>query len=659
MSWFQMVENLAPTDRSLRLPAGQLLTPGLALCSAASASLLLTTYLLGRANPLQATWMWLALLAAAFLVLSWYLLRSTFGLFALPAEAGSAAYRPFLLLLLTTLAATVAANGCFYLSDGLNHAFANRWELRSLVALIIAAALFVALEVQESVVAGARYGIPSWQALGSRLGGRAEIMVPAALVLVGLLLGTSYITVMGDDYARYWTVADSLAQGLGYPASEVAGEYRAGGMSTYLVDLPALPLAMVAAFSLMGHNVLAAMAPALLAATLFPLVTYLALRELTRDATLGFVGSVGLATFPLLLFYVLRATEPDGMFVTAAMAMAFVAIRLDGRRNERWMWLALGPIAALVALTRPEGIVYTVVLFLTLAIGHRASGGYWVAISTCAVILALFSAAMLATFGTPWPTSFAGAVAIDHVARNLDGFVVHGLPRYSAALGLPQPVLVLSALAMAGAYLIGCVRLAASRPQLLFLALLPILGAAIFLLASPALTRPHLPYDYFRRASYGVPYLVLVALYGITPLLERCRRSGALRGARRLLLVAAIVLVVYHVKLMSTPEETYGGNTQLLTSGSYLLATDLIAHPYGLPWLPFERDGRVLVVSDAFDYMTFRGDLNRFFAPMDLHSSTRAAGYAPTALAIFLAGLCYAAVGKREQRGEGLCPCDG
>ncbi len=417
-------------------------------------------------------------------------------------------------------------------------------------------------------------------------------------------------------------------------------------MSSYLVDLPALPLAMNLCFALMGHTVLAAMTPTLIAAMLFPGLVYLAFRELTQNTVLSYVAAGALATFPPLAFYVLRAAEPDGMFLSLLAALAFLAVRCDNNRGSRWAWPALGLVAGLVCLTRPEGIMYSAVTFLTLAIRFWSNRGLWLAATLCGGMAAAFSATMLLTFGTPWPSSFAGTVQLRHVGQNIDGFAASALPGYAGALGISEPALVLVATAVAALYATGAVLLAQRRPQLLFLALLPAMNIALFLLVSPALTRPELPYDYFRRAAYGIPSLALVASYPIALALLRLPRGKGRLLALSALLAVSVVVVAYQNRLGARPELIWEGGTQILTSGVYLLATDLIDHPYDLPRLPYEMAGGIVLVDGSFDYMAFRSELNGFFAPMDLHGSDRASGYASASLIVFLVGLGYALLAR-------------
>jgi len=417
-------------------------------------------------------------------------------------------------------------------------------------------------------------------------------------------------------------------------------------MSSYLVDLPALPLAMNICFALMGHTVLAAMTPALLAGMLFTVLVYLAFRELTQNTVLGYVAAVALATFPLLAFYVLRAAEPDGLFLSLLAALAFLAIRCDNDRRSRWAWPALGLVAGLICLTRPEGIMYSAMTFLTLAIRFRSNRGFWLATALCGSMVAAFSATMLLTFGTPWPSSFAGTIQLRHVGQNIGGFAASALPAYAGALGISAPALVSVAMAVMVLYAIGAVLLAQRRPQLLFLALLPAMNIALFLLVSPALTRPELPYDYFRRAAYGLPFLALVASYPIALALLRLPRGRAKLLALSVLLAVSVAVASYQNRLGARPELIWEGGTQILTGGVYILATDLIDHPYDLPRLPYGRVGGIVQVDRSFDYMAFRSELNGFFAPMDLHGSDRASGYASASLIVFLVGLGYSLLAR-------------
>ena len=260
---------------------------------------------------------------------------------------------------------------------------------------------------------------------------------------------------------------------------------------------------------------------------------------------------------------------------------------------------------------------------------------------------------MLRTFGTPWPTSFAGTMKLENVAANWSGLTGSAIPAYAAALGLPEPLLVTLIGAVVAIYLVGAWRLAKDRPQLLFLALLPVMNIATFLLASPNLTRPQHPYDFFRRASYGLPYLAMVAAYPMGSWLRQAFERRSSRAEMAVLVVVSLVLVTYQVKLLSRPETTYDFGTPLLTSGMYLLATDLAERPFEMPRMSFERDGKTVVVSDSFDYMAFRTGLNGTFQARDLHGRVRAMGYSSAVLGLFLIGLFHM-IAKRTEPGEEL-----
>lgn len=615
---------------------------GIGLVFALSLSLVLTIFVLGRAHPLHATKGWLATLAALFLVSAIPQVVLAFRVAGLPAEKQAGAVRPSLILLTSLTLAAMLLIGGLYGSDDFHSSYTTYQTFRNVFMAGLIALLYAAFQTQ---CAALDRGCGSGSLLSNlrrRMAHPASLVTAAIAVAIGLLTATAFITVIGDDYARYWTIADALAGGWGYPASEVGTSYQAGGMSSYLVDLPGLPLLMLASFALFGHTVLAAMLPVLATVSLFTLASFLAFREVTLNAAVSFVGSVALTLFPLLTFYVLRAGEPDGMFVTLLMAMAALAVKCDRSPRCRLTWLALGLVSALVALTRPEGIMYAGVTFLTLALTNHGHRGYWLGTAALCSLLGTFSVTMLLTFGIPWPTTFAGTVQPRHIAQNLDGFLYWGLPRYAEALGLPQPALLVLSAGFVALFLAGAGRLARRQPQLLFLALLPALNIVTFLLVSPALTRPQFPYDFFRRASYGLPFMAIVVSYPVAQGLCRLKTQKVGQALAALLLIVSIGVVAYEGKLGAKPEAVHQGGTQILTSGLYLMATDLLSNPYPLPVMPFEMDGRAVMVAESFDYTGFRTELTGFFTPMDLHGSHRAMDYVWTSLALFLIGVSYA-----------------
>lgn len=612
-----------------------------------------TVFILGRAHPFTATRNWLGALAVLALLASAWQLYFTFRLLTSrqPRAHLSGRWMAGIVIALTGAASAVTAGA--YLSDNFNHEFTVEPAVRSASAIGAALLVYLVHQLQSALLTSQYPGRQFGLALIRQMRQQGRLVAPLASAMIGLLVGTSYITVVGDDYARYWTIADALTSGWGYPVSEVGPQYVSGGLSPYLIDLPALPVAMIVSFGLLGHNVLGAMAPAILGSSLFGLMAYLALKELTGRVLIGFVGAAAISTFPFLSFYVIRSGEPDGIFLTLLMAMAYLGIRCYNHPANRWSWPAFGLFASLAALTRPEGVAYLGIPFLFLGARYWRSTGYWVAAGVAGLLLAPFVLAMLTTFGTPWPTSFAGTVRPEHALQNLEGFFTWGLPRYSAALAIPEPILLLLAGIITAFYIVGTTQLARRAPGLLFLALLPAVSIAMFLLASPALTRPQIPYDFFRRASYGLPYLAMVALYPVARSLTGSLRLESKRLIVALLVIVSVLAISHQVRLWAEPEEIYPLKTQILTSGIYVLATDLQGNRYEMPTLPFEKRQGKTMVATSFDYMSFRDGLNGSFKPVDLHGSNRGRGYATAALAIFLVGLCYAlAVQEEPNEGE-------
>jgi hypothetical protein len=520
------------------------------------------------------------------------------------------------------------------------------------IGATIAASIWIAYELANAFVTRERSARPFLSALMLEARRHAGIALPLSLAAFGFSLGTTFISAIGDDYARYWMIAEALRGGWPYPASPVSIVYQAGGMAPYLVDVPGLPAAMLLSFAILGHNTFAAMFPVVASSSLFPLLMYLALRELTRNAALSYVTSVGFSLFPLVLFYVLRAAEPDGMFLSLLAGLAFLALRSDANPDGRWIWPSLGLVAALTALTRPEGILFATLIFATMALRHRTRRGYWLAATLYLVPLALFSLVMLRTFGVPWPTTFAGTVHPENVAGNLAGFAATALPGFAESLGVSEALLLLAGAAFTLVYAAGSWLLWRRQPQAMFLALIPAFSILVFLLVSPVLTRPHLPYDFFRRASYGLPYMTLVVTYAIGLLLAHLSRIKAGQVVSVLLLLSSIAVASYETKLGLFPEAEYEWGTQILLPGNALMAADLYNDPYRLPDMPFEWDGSVWTTAESFNYIAFRDDLNAHYAPYDLHGSDRRIDNVLASFGFFVLGLCYAVVSWRKDASQ-------
>gem|GEM_PF-3968722 len=490
-----------PTEQAMSITR-PLLLAGLMLVLSCSVSVATTVFTMGRAIPQDATKEWVAVLVATSAVMTaWqvvYLRRlSTTGTRRMTCSLTAA-----LVLTGLVLVFPLVTSVGVYVSDEFHHAYTNDPFIRLTAVEAMVVYLYVVFVLEEAILGWARSDRTVLRCLLERLQRSHEPITIATTLVIGACIGSSYVTVVGDDYARYWTIADALQEGLGYPVSHVEQGYSAGGMAAYLIDLPGLPLAMLASFALLGHSALAAMMPALLAASCFTALAYLACKRLTHQLPLSYTAAVVLSTFPLLSFYVLRAAEPDGMFTALLMALAYLAVRCTDDARSYPAWAALGVVAGLTALTRPEGIMYGAMSLLSIAIWFRSNRGLHLALTIFASMLLAFSATMLANIGVVWPNSFNGTVGVQHVLANLDGFTYWGFPRYAEALGSTEHILVCVGITLTVLYIVGTLELFRKRPYLVFLALLPVANLVSFLLVSPALTGRS-----FRTTIFGAHHM--------------------------------------------------------------------------------------------------------------------------------------------------------
>lgn len=641
----------AQTKPSRAVPIDSLLLVGLYLSLSISLALMLTLFLLGRANPFHATRVWLGTIVVLSVMIAIVQLRHTIHLHIATGINNRQEITKSLWIGLVYLILTVSVIIAVYVSDAINQVFSGDLIFRRNFLLAMAIFAYAFYVTQGAFLYQAIHNTPILPALQTQLQRHAPLITATSLLALGVSQGTSYVVLMGDDYSRFWAVADSFSSGSGYSASDVGVREQSSGMSRYLIEHPGLPLFLIASFKILGHTVLGAMAPIIIAHILFPAVAYFAFKELLEHRLLSYIAAALLSLFPLFSFYGLRSAEPDPIFLLLLAALAFFAMKCDYFGNKLRLWPILGLIAGLTALTRPEGIMYagTVMVFLLpLCI---KSLGYWFAAIIFGGIVGAFALLVFIVFGVIWPSSHFGAMQLNNLGESLDLLIRIGVPTYAAALGFPVPVFGLFTLGLLVLFALGSYQLAKSRPQLLFLTFLPIMNTVGLLLVTPVVTKPHVPYDFFRHWSYALPFFSLVVAFPIASLMRNFAPRLRERQALIALFVIAVIFVSYEIKLISQPELIYENGTQILTAETYLLASDLLEKPYDLPIMTFEKDGRTLIVSRSFNYMAFRTGLNNFYSTFDLHGSDRAKDYPLAAFIAFLIGLTFAAIcGQRNGR---------
>ncbi len=645
---------------------------------AASTALSISLSFLGRTQPTQATLAWAGSFALLLMVaMSWL---TAFSLRSLRQREGEPAYVVRLhlgtegpLLILGSVLASF-----FYLSDQAHHHF--RSFLYPFPGFVLLLAWLMTIVTQEMLI---RFpDVP--RHLSARLTMRwcRPWVLPGSLIALGLVQGFSYIWVIGNDFTRYWAVADAIATGAGYPASVHQAIYIVGGMNRYSIELPFFPLLLLSAFQILGHNTLAAHAPSLLANTLFPGILYLFYRRAGLHESLAFAGASVVVLFPFFRLYTLNAPVPDAVFITllTATGWAFLGIvkpraqggeecknfnpaEFPGRgRSPSVSWLGFGLLGAITSLTRPEGILFVGAMFLAL-LPEARKPGFWLAALALLIFVSPFYLVMKYTFRHPWPNNAAHAFAPGNVAANMEWLRRVSLPWYAEGLGLPAGVLEVLAAMVSLLILASTFWLVARRWALSVLPLAAALQVAAVFALDPRVSGVDQWFDFFRHVSYGIPFALLPILLSsqqmaaqaaaghprvaseASSVVARARESLAVRV--RMDCICVILLLVcsaYEIRLLATPSKTYGwGSTQLLTSDVWVSFPNVVTQRRPLPILSFVRREGVLMIDPDFEYVPGHlSRMRRLFAPVSSLATGRGGGYQLSSLLLVTVGFLFA-----------------
>jgi hypothetical protein len=403
------------------------------------------------------------------------------------------------------------------------------------------------------------------------------------------------------------------------------------------VDLPFFPLTLVPSFAAFGHRYAASHIPPIVANLALPFLVYALVRDCGAGRLRGLALALALLAWPQYQVYTLGAAQPDPVWAALATTQLVLALR---RR-----WAVLGIVSAAEVLTRPEGAIYTGLLFFGLLWHHRnAPGGVITAAAVGAAPVLAFAATLYAQFGIWWAASgWANVARPAFVLPNLSIVVHQNLPAYAAVLGLPTPDASgpLLAAILAVAAVAGCWRVWRDRPALRG-APLAIVANAMVILASPTdLGADRLgPATFFRHASVCVPALV--------PLLALCPPQFV-SGTRRLIVaaIAALIICLGLIVLGATASRIGAGQLAALTSDPYVLAPDLWRLDDALPVLPFRPGpGRGTEIDPSFDYMGFRTRLFASARPYDLHVNDVGRGYTLASTVFAVVGLSSVAFSR-------------
>ena len=444
--------------------------------------------------------------------------------------------------------------------------------------------------------------------------------VHVSLLAVGVLQAASYSSVAIDDLGRYWSIADSMANGYGYDTWHAGLSTAQGLVGSRWMDLPVLPTLLLVSFAVTGHTFGAALLPMALAGVFLPQLTFCAARALGVGRTVAFVAAILLTLTPTFQIYSLGAAEPDAIFAILVVAVVWAQARAL-HKDAQPEWIYLGVLAGLIGLVRPEGPLYALLL-VGVAVVSKPSRRSCGAIASMMIVLTPFIALSLALVGRPWPQQPQG-LTIESLAQNLDLARLHVWEFAARVLLLNDgrfPVLVGM---LVVAFALGS-RVLANRQFALLALPLAVLGNLVVTMSiSPVALSADEPQEFLRHVGPTFPVFVLVAACGA----DAVKRAAVrVRTGGIVISVFGVIMAGYFtvgsLYLLATPEEFHHGNRSgsLLRSDIYVHAESLWRHPIELPCPP-------CLGSDGWDFHAFRSELFDHYRPYDAHSSSDGAAY--------------------------------
>ena len=444
-----------------------------------------------------------------------------------------------------------------------------------------------------------------------RLAHASRPVVPLSLLAWGSILAATYVTVATDDLIRYWRIADALAVGALYPLT-VADPSQSG---FYIIDLPVFPLLLWPSFTLIGHTLGGLFLPIVLAAALVPWITYGCLRQAGLAGPPAYALTAALTWYPPFRIYVLGAAEPEPLFVALLLA-AFGAALKASRTNKLGWGAAAGALAAGAALTRPEGLPYTLLLL----------GGAWLAgprrwwlgaVVAYALPLAAFSGYLWSRFGVLWPSGWTRVASLAHLWPNFRLAWRDVVPQLAEMHRLPNEVIVALGLCCLALFLLGCWHIAAQRRELTGLVFIPFVTLGV-LLTTPA----ELSADLYSVSTLvrhlGVPLPAVLLVLALSLALPAVRARGERIWQRWSVVVAVFPLVaaLFFAGILATAQVTDGPGSVFGTD-QVVLARTLFVPARPLP-VHFAAGGIPTVADTSEAYHQFRDALYASLEQYDL-----------------------------------------
>ncbi len=487
----------------------------------------------------------------------------------------------------------------------------------------------------------------------------SNLAVPIALLLVGVMQASVYITPIGNAFLRFWAIADGITQGAGYPVTLTEPGPVAAGSPPYVYDLPLLPLMLRLAFTLLGHNSAAAHLPAMIWGALFPWALYLLIHQATRSRTTGLVFTMMAVLFPYLRFWVVNLPDPDPVLLTVACLAAYSYLRALDAPHRSIEWLAAGMASGALSLARPEGILYAGCIGLGILLSRPKMKQLALYLLCVGCFVVPMMAVWLANFGFLWPENYNRTLSLEYPLQNLEILQRTGaLTFYHRGLGLDEGwalgLLVFFSLSV----LLGMVLMTARNRFLLAMAVPGIGNTITIFFAHPAIPNTYHFADFFRHDSFGIPFLVLTSAYAFHQArgyLAKWKQGKAMAGFAVLVIVA---IVVREGDILANPTATHRiGATQVLTDYPHLSLQAILEHPMPLPQMTFYQEDSHLIAYPAS--MAWPDDALAFFKPLDMSTDNQARPFGYASIVLFLIALGFSLLAEAHRSpssAESLAP---
>ncbi len=553
-------------------------------------------------------------------------------------------FGPLILLTAPLALASLGVVGATYASDGVHaYLFSNFYYARILSnsswPLIVPALLFAYVGIWMIRELLRRMGLT----VGPKEGfldavAALPVLFPWGVLAFGALLATVSLSMINVNFWRYWATSDGWFVVGHYPSTLTdILHVEKGGVSKYFISFPLLPAMLSATFGLVGHNLLGAYLPLIVAGILLPLAVFLAVREATGNHWLAYLFSAFTGSFHLLRNYTIDVGEADGLLMTVAVLAAYFRLRSDRSGSSQMKQTVAGLFAGLASLARPEGALYMLAMYSCAIRDQWRKRFFWLSVFVWGVVVGVFSIVGLREFGMVWPGNHSGTLHISNFTETLRVVQQSRLfSMYASALGISEYVLTTLIALVLALVLFATVRMFKKDFGLIYMPVAALGNVVMVFFVGPIPAEAAKFHDFFRHISYGFPLLAVAVAYGIHETVDHLEGHWGVL-VRRMIFLALTALIIAQLKLLAGPVMPGSpSTTPIMTSDVHVMASELLSNPYPLPVMKFRlADGRY--IPDADEYMAgFPDDLDRYYAASDVRVSGDAVEYYRAATVTFL-----------------------